>query len=138
MSTVRELLDESTNLHVFDSSLLEKQDHVIIHTIHRDSDAVSKSNHKVFSQELEGEIETIAFNHWLCGWIEHLIINPNSKLFHKVQELQERLAEYPILDEDSISFCEQCDDWYLLDESDHIPFCSESCMHDFETAEEEQ
>ena len=87
----------------------------IIYHSHRDSGLLDQSNAAAITKELESFAEVddpdLVFeshNHWACGWIDGFSIRvfrygeitPAFKVYH---ELAERIAEYPILDEEDYS-----------------------------------
>ena len=87
----------------------------IFYTHHRDSGLLDQSNADAIQKELEsfteGEDPDLIFeshDHWACGWIDGFSIRVfrDGKItdaFHKYHDLAERLAEYPILDEEDYS-----------------------------------
>ena len=67
----------------------------------RDSDLLGQSNFECALQELGGESETVEvvrFGHWGYGWIEYLLTDERHG--EKVQEIEKRLANYPLLNEE--------------------------------------
>ena len=84
----------------------------IIHTRTRDSEAVERANARAIEAELapftRGRSPTVRitrFNHWGCGWVDAVVIKvflrngEISRAFTKMFELNKRLDQYPILDE---------------------------------------
>lgn len=70
----------------------------------RDSDALSVSNFEACLEMLGGEsdqVEVHRFGHWGPGWFEIILAHPS--LESKVAEIQERLEDYPVLDEEDWS-----------------------------------
>jgi len=78
----------------------------------RDSDALERSNFAVMIRELEAIPEPPAWehdeapwivvreNHWAVGWVEWIAIHKDAEAhLQRADELQTRLADYPILDE---------------------------------------
>jgi len=72
----------------------------------RDSGELDQSN---FAQALEllgGESETVEvhrFGHWGSGWFEIIIVRPYSKAHPLALIIEERLADYPVLNEEDYS-----------------------------------
>lgn len=74
----------------------------------RDSDYLEQSNFAVMVQELGGESDVVTVvreSHWAVGWVEWVAIKADGtaesdKALQIADELQDRLANYPILDED--------------------------------------
>ena len=75
-------------------------------SITRDSDELSESNFYSALEALGGESNTVEvhrFGHWGPGWFEIIIIAPNSPAASIGQELENSLADYPILNEEDFS-----------------------------------
>lgn len=83
----------------------------------RDSDALSRSNFRVALERLGGEsicecegddcacpVQVIRDSHWAVGWIEYILVHESAA--DKVailEEIENSLADYPVLDEDDFS-----------------------------------
>lgn len=83
-------------------NLPDQQDWLVLPVIRtRDSDALEESNFRaVLSIIPEGEnTEIHRFNHWACGWFEIIIVKPNTKEHEEAIKIEERLENYPVLDE---------------------------------------
>ena len=90
-------------------------DWAIIYTHNRDSGLLDQSNAAAITKELEPftdsddpDVVMESHNHWACGWIDGFSIRvfrdgQITDAFRKYHELTERLAEYPILDEEDYS-----------------------------------
>lgn len=68
----------------------------------RDSDPLNQSNFACALKMLGGESDTVEihrFGHWGPGWFEIIIVAPNTEAARVAQEIEDRLADYPILDE---------------------------------------
>ena len=83
---------------------------------HRDSDMVTASNADAIRAELEpfvelGQAEFQHFNHWAYGWCEAAVVmvyddeGNITDAFKVVVELNDRLEDYPILDEED--YCQR-------------------------------
>lgn len=74
----------------------------------RDSDALERSNFRTMLKAIGGESETVDVvreSHWAVGWVEWIAIHQDDERALRIADAQmERLADYPILDEDD--FCE--------------------------------
>lgn len=86
----------------------ERGDWAIAYTIHRDSDALERSNFKALRADMEAEcdaddwaVETCG--HWLVGHLEHLLARPGTRAEELANEARERLEVYPVLDEEAFS-----------------------------------
>ena len=71
----------------------------------RDSGLVEESNFNSALKALNGESDTVKViraSHWLCGWIEMILIHESDKeSVDKGNEIEKVLESYPILDEDA-------------------------------------
>ena len=100
----------------------EYPNYYIIYSKTRDSEALEKSNFdtiiKLFD---ENKIHYInpSFNHWLCGWVEVIMIHEKyvNDLNFAQEEIYNKLEDYPILDEGLFSeyeyeentyYCNKC------------------------------
>ena len=79
-------------------------DYYVLLSRHRDSGLVEESNFQSALKMLNGESDTvkvIRFSHWLCGWIEVILIHESDKeSIDKGNEIEKALESYPILDEE--------------------------------------
>ena len=70
----------------------------------RDSGLVEESNFQSALKVLNGESKTVKIvraKHWLCGWIEVILIHESDKESVEMGfEIEKALESYPILDED--------------------------------------
>ena len=70
----------------------------------RDSGLVEESNFWSALKALNGESKTVKVvraKHWLCGWVEMILIHESDKeSIDKGNEIEKALENYPILDED--------------------------------------
>ena len=101
----------------------------------RDSGLVEESNFWSALKMLNGESDTvkvIRFSHWLCGWIEVILIHESDKVsVDKGNEIEKSLENYPILNEDAFGemvtekekeileeirkdIANECGDWWNL------------------------
>lgn len=98
----------------------DRGDWLIVLAVHRDSDALSRSNFEVAEQALKalpevkgwqgenGPVEIVRFNHWAVGWVDYLCVNPECKPAVTLAEsMREKLEDYPVLDEEHYSQTEQ-------------------------------
>lgn len=72
----------------------------------RDSDCLTQSNFRVALKRLGGESETVLVireSHCLCGWVEWIAIHKDDENAIKLaEEMQEKIENYPVLDEDDL------------------------------------
>jgi len=80
-------------------------DYYVLLSHHRDSGLVEESNFQSALKMLNGESDTVKVirsSHWLCGWIEMILIHKSDKVsVDKGFEIDKALDNYPILDEDA-------------------------------------
>jgi hypothetical protein len=73
----------------------------------RDSKPLEQSNFAVALELLGGESETVEvhrFGHWGPGWFEIILIDPGAAdKIAIAQEIEERMENYPVLDEQDLS-----------------------------------
>lgn len=83
----------------------------------RDSDDLEESNFHSAIAALGGESETVRIvreGHWAVGWIEWIAIHETDYAALRVaDELQERVEDYPVLDENDWSEREDATAQYL-------------------------
>jgi hypothetical protein len=74
---------------------------------HRDSDFLSQSNFNIILEMLGGEqedkVEIHRFNHWAVGWTELILIAPLPELITIAEDIEKRLENHPVLDEEDWS-----------------------------------
>jgi len=80
-------------------------DYYVLLSHHRDSGLVDESNFQSALKMLNGESDTVKVvcaSHWLCGWVEMILIHESDKeSIDKGNEIEKALESYPILDEDA-------------------------------------
>src|SRR5262245_18208188 len=72
----------------------------------RDSGPFDLSNFAAALELLGGEgddCEVHRFGHWGPGWFEIIIVRPNSAAHHAALNIEHRLEDYPLLDEEDFS-----------------------------------
>jgi hypothetical protein len=87
----------------------------LVSTHNRDSGLMDQSNTAAIAEEMkpfvepdDGDAMNMRSGHWLCGWVDGYAIRvyrdgKATDAFRKWCELQERLANYPLLDEEDYS-----------------------------------
>lgn len=84
-------------------------DFVVLIGQNRDSDILTQSNFRCALERLGGESKNVVvnrFGHWACGWIELILVNPNSKKIQKAYDIYKSLQKYPVLDDGDFSEAE--------------------------------
>jgi hypothetical protein len=96
----------------------------------RDSDCLERSNFAVMLSELGGESDTVIVvreRHWAVGWVEWIAIHETDTAALAVADAAcERLANYPVLDEEDYSEREwnaACEVWEQSSLRDRIKYC---------------
>lgn len=72
----------------------------------RDSGPLDRSNFESALEALGGESDNVQvhrFGHWGPGWFEIIIVKPDTKEAKTAEEIEEKLANYPVLDESHYS-----------------------------------
>lgn len=72
----------------------------------RDTGPLEESNFDAALEMLGGEsddVEVHRFGHWGPGWFEIIIVRPGSEAETAAKEIESRLEDYPLLDEDDAS-----------------------------------
>ena len=95
------------------SELDDPESWAIIYTHHRDSGLIDLSNSEAIERELtpfikKGDVVAEHHNHWACGWIDGYSIRVYrrghiTRAFRTYHQIAQRLADYPILDEEDYS-----------------------------------
>jgi hypothetical protein len=80
---------------------------LVLLTRNRDSDILSESNWHTVLEYLGGEsdsVQIIRHGHWACGWIEYLMIDSRDAEKRTLgEQVESRLADYPVFNEDDWS-----------------------------------
>jgi len=114
--------------------LPDRQDWLVAPVSHnRDSGPLSESNWDYLTSGLSeldpfGNAHEIhLFNHWACGWFEIVIVRPSSPCEKFCQDVEERLSDYPVLDEEDYSMREweeAQEAWANLSLPERVEVCS--------------
>ena len=94
---------------------------------HRCSNCLERSNFTVALQQLGGEsdvVEVHRFGHWGPGWFEIIIVHPS--LEAHVQDIEDTLAQYPVLDEshfNELEYAEACETWNRMSIKNRMEVC---------------
>lgn len=101
----------------------------------RDSDCLEESNFQSMLAELGGESDTVKVireSHWAVGWVEWIAIHESDeKSLRAADAMQERLEDYPILDEEDHSAreWEECERVWsdVYSERERVRYLREHC-----------
>lgn len=105
----------------------------IMFAIHRDSEYIHQSNLNVITDRLQkhkDDFTEMEVNCWAYGWRRYLLVKPKTEASEIVLKLLAEIQLYPILDEDSVSFCDRCSTSYNPYESEWTPYCCIDCYED--------
>jgi hypothetical protein len=76
----------------------------------RDSDTLEESNFQEMIKALGGETDTVLIvreSHWAVGWVEWIAIHQDDEKALQIADgIQERLKDYPVINEDAWSALE--------------------------------
>lgn len=106
MITYHEAMSDKNSLDNYSNfmgDVSEIKDWFIVLSKTRDSGILAQSNFTVALELLGGESDTARvcrFGHWGVGWLELILVAPNSEAYKKAEEIKESLAQYPVLDEE--------------------------------------
>lgn len=94
----------------------ERQEWLIALTVHRDSDALERSNWDVITDDLLANFPTDhtaieTFSNWAVGWNMVLLVRPGTAAVARAQEWAEKLDNYPVADENHFSELEFGEEW---------------------------
>lgn len=89
-------------------------DWMLLLTRTRDSDSVTEVNFRVACEAFDINVDStqqlgngavcLRFGHWACGWYECLVIDSNDlNAMDKANDIETRLAIYPVLSDDRLS-----------------------------------
>lgn len=135
-NTVKDFIESSRrklygSFHLHDSSLEDEcSDWICTVSITRDDTGIPRINFRLLVEELDkhegAEYRVDEFNHFLCGWYRTLIVSPKS--MHIIQPLLDKIEnEHPVLDEEQLGICPQCDEGFDNHDSANQPYCSSWC-----------
>jgi hypothetical protein len=98
----------------------DRGDWLIAYSVHRDSDVLERSNFAAMKRRLVdadsllGPSEMVAVetsSHWAVGWIDYLVVHPLSHAARVAEQLNAKIADYPVLDEELYSQMEHDEAW---------------------------
>jgi len=99
----------------------EREGWLIALSVHRDSDALDRSNWGVITKDVlsvpdsgENDLGDAAIegaSHFLVGWVDYLLVRPGTPAAERALEWRERLEDYPVADEMHMSELEWDEEW---------------------------
>jgi hypothetical protein len=86
----------------------DKQDWLVAPVIlTRDSQILEESNYHTLRKQLDAansdDWAAMEFGHWACGWFKIIVVRPGSSAAQIAQDAEQKLQDYPILNEDDFS-----------------------------------
>lgn len=82
---------------------------------HRDSDTIERSNWRTIVPAMlraypeDAAVESMS--NWAVGWTEHLLVRPGTAAAVAAQRWADKLADYPLADEEDYSLLEWAEEW---------------------------
>lgn len=107
------------------------EDHHFCYHYDQSSDAVRRSNQRAIHDELSAALDDCT-----CGECDYeldysshhfIYYTPCGCLNETVRELEGALSEYPLLRDDEILHCAQCEQLHLEEDYENLSFCSSWC-----------
>ena len=110
-----------------------------VYGIHRDSDALDRSNMLVLEERYGSEpgVFITRASHWAVGWVDTLRVDPREASEDTVRGLDDalaRIAEYPALSEDhwsQLEWDEACAYWERMSIADRVHACQRAWVSIF-------
>lgn len=96
----------------------------------RDSGPLEESNFNAALEMLGGESETVEvhrFGHWGPGWLEIILVAPDTPQAEMLEYIFAQMSDYPVLDEEDLSareFEDACEAWESLSISERMGVCA--------------
>jgi hypothetical protein len=95
-------------------------EYFVLYSQTRDAGLLTQSNWRTIIKYLDERMvvyRIVRFSHWLCGWIETILIHESEKKSVEVgNEITQKLSEYPIFNEDDFSDLESEKAYEMLSE----------------------
>jgi hypothetical protein len=96
---------------------------------HRESDALTRSNFTCALRAIGGDAQVVRERHWAVGWVEWIAIHQDdTDTLARASAIAERLADYPVLDEDhfgELEYSESCDYWASMSVRERVSIARE-------------
>lgn len=108
----------------------DRREYYVLGGQHRDSDTLTRSNHRSILKALGGESDTVRVihdSHWAVGWVEAIYIHESdTKALAIAEDIAEGLDGYPVVDEDDWSMLqsdEAYEYWARMSVADRVYVC---------------
>jgi len=117
--------------HFADFATFDRNEYYVCFGQHRDSDTVTRSNHRVALASLGGASDTVFVvrdSHCLVGWVEAIYIHhTNTAACAIADRLLGKQESYPVLSEDDwseLQWTEAAEFWASLPVRDRVRICT--------------
>lgn len=102
----------------------------VLYSMHRDSSILEQSNYDCYKKLVPQAYEFEA-GHWAVGWVKYLMLDKGAskEVIAKCEEINNDLADYPVINEDDYSerlYNAIYDLWDKSSMSDRIDYCHEA------------
>ncbi len=96
-----------------------REDWLVALRQNRDSDDIDRSNWmciteefaRLFENEQNEDWAIERESHWAVGWVEALLVRPGTPAADWAQQIADRLADYPVFDDEHHSMLEFDEEW---------------------------
>lgn len=116
--------------HFADFAQFDRREYYVLGGQHRESDTVTRSNHRSILRALGGESDTVMVvrdSHWAVGWVEAIYIHESdSKALAIAEEIADKLEAYPVVNEDDWSelvYETASEYWASMSVADRLYYC---------------
>lgn len=116
--------------HFADFADFDRRKYFVCGGQHRDSDTITRSNHRSILRKLGGESETVRVvrdSHFLVGWVEAIYIHESdTAALATVRRIADELEDYPIVDDDDwseLQYSEAAEYWATLPIAERVQIC---------------
>lgn len=116
--------------HFVDWADFDRHEYFVCFGQHRDSDTLTRSNHRTALRRLGGESETVLVirdSHCMVGWVEAIYIHESDLTARAIAEqMTENIEGYPVLDEDDWSALQwevAADYWHGMTLRERVDVC---------------
>ena len=117
--------------------IIQIEDYIIVYSRTRDSGGITNCNFRLIKEalaEANAVYAVLSYNHFACGWYEDIAVHPDH--MPVVQDMIDDqiihdYSAYPIISEEEVARCLQCEEDYDTHDSANEPFCGSFCESDY-------
>jgi hypothetical protein len=124
--------------HFADWATFDRTEYYVLGGQHRDSDTLTRSNHRSILQALGGESETVLVvrdSHCMVGWVEAIYIHQSDdKALAIAEKITDNLESYPVVDESDwseLEYTEASEYWARMSVSERLYYCQKHGINVF-------